>query len=187
MAFAKPKITGEKYYIHDNGGRPFLINIGRDNVISVYKITYTGEGNYRFREGNYFRRVMRLSTYKKLFIGKDDRYPHCDGHVILINTTDNKYIFIGSEIEEFVAREPINQFLTYVGNNDVPYSWAISDNYTYLIQEHVFLNNTDIPESKRLVDAYKYYYFDDNDMFRLKEKIPSRQYRSRIITRRILF
>jgi hypothetical protein len=43
------------------------------------------------------------------------------------------YLFIAGNIYVFKPKGEIIQFYSYLGNNDVPYAYAMDDKYTYLI------------------------------------------------------
>ena len=42
-----------------------------------------------------------------------------------------RYVFIGHNVYEFTALEPITKFVSPVGGSDVPYPIAYSQNYVY--------------------------------------------------------
>jgi hypothetical protein len=79
----------------------------------------------------------------KVFIGKslpgpfvDDAGPDCDGNTILVKpTSENEYIYIGDGIKEFKTNEPVVHYQSPIGNNDVPYPFAITESYIYLMLE----------------------------------------------------
>lgn len=98
---------------------------------------------------NISRYTQLVKTYKvaKLFIGKpiinDNAYKYYKtknkadlfgkGNSILAKIGNNKYVFIGECIYEFTTTEPILEFYSPIGSNDVPYPVAISNNYVYYL------------------------------------------------------
>ena len=63
----------------------------------------------------------------------------------MICVSGDKYIYIGSEIYSFTTgngkENAIVKYISPIGNNDVPYPYAISGKYTYLMIEDVILDN----------------------------------------------
>ena len=109
---------------------------------------------------------MNLKNNNRIFIGKSvknnmtkfsDGYgKEFDGNSILVNTKNNEYIYIGSEIFRFISYGEIKDYKSPVGNNDVPYPYCIDkDNNYYLMIEDVVINK-DIHNFKG--DPYDYYY-----------------------------
>jgi hypothetical protein len=148
-----------KYYIHNNGGRPFKVTV-EDNHVKVYKQTYS-EQTYTYTKNP----VLDIIA-KKVFIGKSPINemtkfslgygPKFDGNSILLDMDNNKYIFIGDKILNFTALSKITSFVSQVGNNDVPYPYAIDeDGRYYLLIENVILT---IIDTEKYDDPYTYYY-----------------------------
>ncbi len=158
------KIKGKRYEIHDNGGRPFQVFVNKEFVL-VYKEIDSGEdenGDWQIIYSK-FPSLVFLNP-KRVFIGISPRNemtefsggygPEFDGNSILINTDDNNYVYIGSEIYNFTAKSEIVEYVSPVGNNDVPYPYAIDrEGNNYLMLENVIL----IGRGK-LDDPYQYYY-----------------------------
>ncbi|MER2519286.1 MAG: hypothetical protein ABTQ34_01200, partial [Bdellovibrionales bacterium] len=76
------------------------------------------------------------------------------GNSLLIHAHGNVYYFIGELIARFTAKSAVRQFFSALGNSDVPYPWAISDETVYL-----FAGMKAIPRDKitNLSDPYLYY------------------------------
>src|SRR5579872_1229228 len=103
------------YYIHDNGGRPFGVNM--NNNISIFS-------NYK--------KYKHIFTFKpiEIFIGKSPKNKMTlfsggygekfDGNSILLRIKELEYVLIGSEIIRFNSLFLIKEFISPVGNNDVP-------------------------------------------------------------------
>ena len=163
------QVAGEKistYYIHDNGGRPFKVDI-IDNIVKIYtqidcdkeqdKIIYASDPILTFKPS-------------KIFIGKDpegltNHEPGCDcvtdGNTILLKMEGNEYILVGATIDSYDSLGEIVKFVSRIGNNDVPYPYAV-DEYgnIYLFSSSVILKNSDEMQSrmKDYDDPYDYYY-----------------------------
>lgn len=148
------KVT--KYKTHDNGGNPYYIIITNDKIL-VFKNDYQNEDNWQF--------CLVLKKYNKLFIGKNikkysssPKYGSFSGNSILIEIKPLHYLFIGHEIKEFVTDENITNYYSTMGNNDVPYPFALSKNYVYLM-----LNNVYNKREKNDPEPYASYYKYKND------------------------
>jgi hypothetical protein len=150
---------------HDNGGRPFLVKINSNpNRIVVYTTHPVS------------KKVLDIS-YLDVFIGDnklktpnnyDPEYKYV-GNSILVRTFENQYIFIGHKIYSFKARmgDTIKQLQSGVGNSDVPYPYAIGDEYTYFLLDQQTLPNHVL---NLKYDAYRQFYHTlyDKKNFRVK-------------------
>jgi len=151
------------YYTHNNGGRPFKVEVHtQPQHISVYKErpTYASE--------EYYSQPQYSMDYIRVFIGKSVRNamtnfsggfgPHFTGNSILIQPTDDRlsYVHVGCSLFSFRTLSPIVKYESPVGNNDVPYPYAIDeeDNYYLLIEGVILLS----PMKPQNVDIYTYYY-----------------------------
>ncbi len=122
------------YHIHDNGGRPFKVEI-HDNEVSVFTHS-NGDAT----------QCDKLITYtpQKIFIGVDQTDNNNDGNSILLHIRNLEYVFIGTTIFIFTTECMINNFKSPIGNGDVPYPYAIdNDGNVYLFEESVILQNND--------------------------------------------
>ena len=126
-------IAKNTYYIHDNGSRPFKVHI-KDKYVYIYK------GDYAF--GKYYYEPYLKVPRRSVFVGENppvsvlqksildfENYP---GNTILLEYENGSYLYIERDVYVFKPDNKINQFYSYVGNNDVPYAYAIDDKYTYL-------------------------------------------------------
>lgn len=143
------------YLIHHNGSRPYKVVIDKDKNVKVYK--YKSENEYEDKEFKTFKP-------RKIFIGKSPKNKMTifsgghgkkfDGNSILLQMTKNFYVYIGSEIFSFKTDSEIIDYVSPVGNNDVPYPYAIDANdYYYLMIEKIKIK---VPE--QYDDCYDYYY-----------------------------
>lgn len=139
------------YFTHDNGGRPFRVDIA-GNVVQV------------FHDKQSVGKYMYVETFKpvKIFVGKSPltpttkfsggHGPDFDGNSILLYMGDLTYIYIGTCIQSFKAKSEIVSYVSEVGNNDVPYPYAVDkDENVYLIIESVI-----VPSLSS--DPYGWYY-----------------------------
>ncbi len=108
---------------------------------------------------------------QQIFVGKSDKNKMTeysdgygasfDGNTILLKMNDTTYIYIGGKMFSFTASNLIVSYHSPVGNNDVPYPYAIdSEKKYYLLTENVVLNYTKELEDYIINhnDPYEYYY-----------------------------
>lgn len=165
------KKNNKIYYIHCNGGSPFKIEIDKSNNNAHEVDVYVQDTKAVDREDyNKYDYEMSFNP-KKIFIGKSPLNemtkfsggygPKFDGNSILLELDNGIYEFIGESVYSFTPYGKIIEYSSPVGNNDVPYPWAM-DQYgnIYLLVEDVVLLYTD--ELKKLIkkygDPYTYYY-----------------------------
>jgi len=154
------KPTNEQIYkIHDNGGRPFKCVIDNKNI-RIYN-------NYDKDKDPFLQ-----FQFEKIFIGKSplseltdfsEGYgPDFDGNSILLKLNQKMYVFIGICIYSFEAINEIVDYLSPVGNNDVPYPYAIDcdQNYYLMIENMIIKNNQEIQKymENKNHDPSMYYY-----------------------------
>ena len=84
-----------------------------------------------------------------------------DGNTILLEFNDNKYVYIsGSEIFGFETNDKISDYISLIGNNMIPYTYAIGSKYTYFISDrYKFIENEKIEEGSLLntLNPYEYH------------------------------
>ena len=158
----------EFYQTHDNGGRPYLVEIQPCGTISVYRMNRYDS----FEENDPItcdseKLLFTWNNPITVFIGESPETdttrhgggfgPQYKGNSILIETEPFKYVFIGNHISSFETNGvKIVSYLSEVGNNDVPYPYATDENgSTYLIIENIILDS--IPDENKK-DPYGFYY-----------------------------
>lgn len=140
-------MKSKKYHIHDNGGNPFLVEINESSV-NVFKRNDDNEDV----DEDYNEKILMINPYEKVFVGTDRNYGF-SGNSILVKRRDD-YVYIGSEIYSFKPIDIIIDYLSPIGNSDVPYPYAIGSNNTYLMIENVMIENKFLEEE----DPYRHYY-----------------------------
>lgn len=153
------------YLTQDNGSEPFKVEITNNHVVV-----------YNQPRKNDFDVYQHLITYDavRVFVGKSplndttafsgghgDKY---DGNSILLELPNNLYVYIGCSMFSFTPKARIVSYVSPVGNNWVPYPYAVDElNNYYLMIEDVILTNT-----KTILDGdaepYDYYY-EHNKIF----------------------
>lgn len=140
----------QKYFIHDNGGRPFLVYVA-GNKVWIYKHSkeIIVEDQKDFDNPKYYTELVKEYTAKQVFIGKSPKNemtkysgghgPKFTGNSILLKIGDKRYVSIGWTIYEFSTKDEITEYHSPVGNNDVPYPVAIGTDYVYFMIEDVYV------------------------------------------------
>jgi hypothetical protein len=77
-----------------------------------------------------------------------------DGNSILLEIKKKSYVYIGSEIFAFKTDNDITDYVSPVGNNDVPYPYAIDSEMNY----YLMIENVKLKILTNQEDPYKYYY-----------------------------
>ena len=114
---------------------------------------------------------------KNVFIGKSKFCPmtessgaannssEFDGNTLLLEFEDNEYVYIsGLEIFKFKTDDKIILYKSLIGNNSIPYTFAVGEKYTYfLYYRYKFIENDKTEEGTLLnatntsLDPYDYH------------------------------
>ena len=114
------------------------------NYRSYYLLAINDGDVYVYNNEKYkFEQPFLSFNPKHIFIGKSKLCPMTefsdavdgfDGNTILLDFENNKYIYISRyEIFEFKTDDKIIDYISLMGNNMVPYAYAIGEKYTYFI------------------------------------------------------
>ena len=161
------------YYVLDNGARPFKVSITK-GLVSVYRDITDWKNNWTAeRLPEYSVKAVKTFTPEKVFIGKsplNDMTEFSAGHgskfngnTVLLSLPGNVNVVIGMNISSFKSVAPIKKYISPVGNNGVPYPYAIDSqgNY-YLVYEDVTIKPITTPFVEYMKntkhDPYTYYY-----------------------------
>jgi glutaredoxin-related protein len=195
------KKNHDTYYIHDNGGRPFKVVV-KYNQAKIYRQNYNvlDDNDYddnRDQVASWETFPILIFEFREVFIGKSPAIKmtkfsggigeEFDGNSILLYLGDNLYVCVGGmEIFSFRSLSKITEFVSPVGNSDVPYPYAIDDhgNYYLLIEDVVIKNNPSITHQMNDYtlnddDPYSYYYdyhLITSDMSRIPPQLPKLPY-----------
>lgn len=140
------------YFTHDNGGKPYKV-VFDNYIINIYD-------NYNNQEF-----IANYTNYEKIWIGESPKNRmtefsggygiHFLGNSFLIKLENNNYVHIGREIFSFKSKYYITDYISPVGNNDVPYPYCIDEkNNYYLLLEYVICKF----DKKKIDDPYEFYY-----------------------------
>ncbi|OLP90954.1 Pentatricopeptide repeat-containing protein, chloroplastic [Symbiodinium microadriaticum] len=144
------------FHVHDNGGRPFKVEVqwpGPTAEVQVFKsLQYDGDVLPSYED----RACVSFSA-ERVLVGRCPKHGAIfDGNSVLLHVGGLKYVFIGVVVFAFTAKSRITAYVSRVGNNDVPYPWAIDEQgWRYLMIESVVLSSK-LFESDD--DPYDLYY-----------------------------
>lgn len=138
----------ETYITLDNDGKPFKVNINnKTKSLTVFKLTRIEfDNNYKVISTEYNKKVVD-TKFLNVFIGKSPKNKltsfskgygkKFDGNTILAQIKSNTYMYIGETIYTFEvdSDETILAYQSPVGNNFVPYPYAISNKRVYFLLE----------------------------------------------------
>ena len=134
----------EVYYTWDNSGTAAKVevtardvkvyrNITPDEFYDLY-IGYSGTTD-EGRQYMQFDLIYIIPNYDRVFIGEDPIEGE-HGNSILVKKGQT-YYYIGESLYSFTPTDEILLYISPVGNNGVPYPYAIGKKYIYLIVEKV--------------------------------------------------
>jgi hypothetical protein len=166
------------YMVHDNGGRPFSVELEplngeRRYKVTIYKNTYDLQKHEDCPD-----EVITSFDDAIVWIGKSPitpaalssggHGPEFDGNSMLIqpNKDTLEYVFVGWEVFCFVADAPIVRFVSPVGNNDVPYPYAVdAKHHHYLLIDNMVLSKCHLhPTYSEDPAQFDPYTFCDSDV-----------------------
>ena len=134
----------EFYIMQYNYQSRYLDVINEHVYVSVYKY-----GKYKFDQPflnfqaeNIFIRKSKVSSMTEFTAALNN--PNFDGNTILLKCEDSKYNYIsGLQVFEFRTDDKILDYISLMGNNMIPYTFAVGDIYTYFISTHYKLIEND--------------------------------------------
>ena len=189
-----PGIVNEKikpkhiYEIVDNGAIPFVV-FDYGSHVDVYNQHYDKETNEYEMQG----KIMD-SKYIKIFVGDNElNEPDYDlkkgigrGNTVLLQTGKDEYTYIGDGIRSFKTKDGdvIEKYYSPVGNNAVPYPYAVGQKYVYLMLDNEYEPVEDFDLTK---DVYTQYYGwgkKDIDSHIEKPKNRHKKYRVKVLFKR---
>ena len=154
--------------------------------MDIYMIQYNYRNNYLvvINDGVYVYKYEKCKfdqpflsfQPKHIFIGKSKVCPMTefsgandssgfDGNTLLLEFANNEYVYIsGLEIIKFKTEDKIIDYISLMGNNMIPYAYAIGEKYTYFFYyRYIFIENDKIEEGTLLngtdnsMDPYDYH------------------------------
>jgi len=133
----KSKLTSRNkiYDIHDNGGRPFRVTCNINGIYIQKAIGETDEDEIIY--GKVFKHITNFEGY---WVGFDTSpYSSLHGNSLLVKINKNKYMHIGDRIYLFKTKDEIIDFVSPVGNSDVPYPIAYGTQNVYFMLDDAYV------------------------------------------------
>ena len=128
-----PSTKEGEFEIHDNGGRPYRVMVSPQEK-KAYVYTYwnvIGKGDKTSCDD--LTHLLREINYLRYWPGYDPQYPAYLGNSLLFEIGVHEYVHVTDSIYRFCTQEPIQYFVSPVGNSDVPYPYAFNDQHVYFI------------------------------------------------------
>ncbi len=166
-----PKSVSNVVYTHDNGSRPFRVTISKGGKqLDIAKCIYPEWRKVpkAYEDARYYQHLV---TYKvrRVLLGDDPENVYGErpewvkdwrGNTILAELAPNRYLFIGESVFEFQTsgKSPITMYRSPVGNNDVPYPFAVDSEYVYLFAYDYKVPVSDVDFKAKPFDPYNTSY-----------------------------
>ena len=135
-------------------GGPATVRLGDLDLSQFFGAGGPGDGEEGEEEVTYEETASKSFSVEKVFVGHSPEHgAKFDGNSMLLHLEGLKYVFVGEVVFSFTAKSPIAKFFSPVGNNDVPYPWAVDEEGSrYLFTMSVILASKLFENSDRLVD-----------------------------------
>lgn len=149
------------YYTLVNGGYAFEILI-KNNIIYVSARDCDKE-SVKFNANIFTKPIFKLKNYKGYWYGYDTTFNKDHGNSILIEKPNNEYIYIGDKLYSFTSSSPIIDYISPVGNSQVPYPIAYDKENIYFMLDQVYVARNKFKTKINLLNGEKIYgEFYDN-------------------------
>jgi hypothetical protein len=132
------------YAVHCNGGRPFVINVEPGEITIL-----TGDTTYK--------KIKQIKNFEGYWTGYDASVYKFHGNTILIRINKYKYIYVGCEIFSFKTKEEILDFISPMGNSDVPYPLAYGTENIYFLCERSYVKSDQLHLEPTVINAEELY------------------------------
>lgn len=144
-------LARQRYFTHDNGGRPYLVLIDAANRRATLRRNLT-PGVLSDDEDHYivtYDRLVKRIAYERFWNGYAPSnntvdYDGAIGNTLLFEEARDgrrRYLLVAGRVYAFelpVGHPPIEHFCAPISNNDVPYPYAWSGQFAYFLTETPF-------------------------------------------------
>ena len=159
--------------------RVYTVNTVHNYDVKFYiKLTTTsapGTAEVYFKSNDV---LWKRFAYKQVLIGRDPiertknvkKQSWFGGNSVLFKLAGDQWLFIGADIRSMTIKDTITKLVSTMGNNQVPYPYAIGKSLAYLLIEDVAVPKTEL-------DPYAYYYSQEQKqsaIYAKQHKIPSK-------------
>jgi hypothetical protein len=80
------------------------------------------------------------------------------GNTVLVKLTDTRYLYVAGEIYEFETEGPILDYVSPVGNSNVPYPVAFTEKSVYFLVEKAVVERKDLSVRATMANAIELYH-----------------------------
>lgn len=175
-----------RYAIHNNYSHPFYVDV-EGNTATIWKNMDTViRQDGKFIDVKKPEKKVKIVSFQQIFLGKKSKtgkYLSPAGNTILLKLSNKRYMYIGMQIYEFdvLPGDEIISFYSDIGNNDVPYSYAMGKVYVYLTSEQMAVEKTVLDEKKDLYGQY--YGFIPGKLSHAEIKSHSKKIKTKVISK----
>ncbi len=145
----------------DNGMFPFVVRVSDKSVAYIYHAEFVDE-EYDFQEKRWdasegLRAIILKPHEKTQYQGEQfvlhspivlDRFLDIlvpeDQSSVLFRMKAKEYVYVGEEVTKFSTKDEIREYHSVVGNNAVPYPFAVGDSNTYFMTEWRTMQNQNL-------------------------------------------
>lgn len=152
----KKHASSDWYYNLDNKSSSITYIKGKTaDVYSFGHPDYNSSEAYDFEPRESHLTFVRSFKFKDFFVGKDEELDGSyynkekyDGNTLLLKISHEKYVYIsGDQIAEFKSLSKITDYWSPMGNNTVPYPFALdSSGNIYLMIDGVIISGMDLKD-----------------------------------------
>ena len=142
------------YKTHDNGGRPYKL-IANSKGIRI--LSWVPGENVDEDEYEDYKMITKFKGYWSGFDSEFCCKYEAHGNSILIQLSKTQYMFVGHCIYTFESNEEILDYVTPLGNNDVPYPVAYSKSRVYFMLDRVYINKIELEFEATVFNAENLY------------------------------
>ena len=164
----KKRKDAKFYYIHNNGGRRFRVEVS-GKTVKIYHGSpeKLPDGTIDYDTMEYNDLVKKL-TVKEIYVGQSPCIPAADacgafakGNTLLLHVSHNTYMYVGETIYEFTMDDKVDKYYSLIGNNDAPYPVLLGTKNVYFMLDHEMMPReafkANMTEAE-WADAYQYYF-----------------------------
>ena len=136
------------FMIQYNYRSKFLVVIDGDVYVYKYEKCKFDQPILSFQRKHIFIGKSKICRPMTEFSGAVNNGSDFDGNSLLLECEDNEYTYIcGLETTKFKTNDKIIDYISLMGNNMIPYAYAIGEKYTYfLYHRYKFIENGKIEE-----------------------------------------
>ncbi len=146
------------YLTHHNYDNIYRVLATRDAIeVSTCPEDFSEDLDLLPEAKDYTVLVNRFEVFKGYWTGYDTSEYAMHGTSILIKEGGRSYVFIGQEIYRFHTDDKITDFVSPMGNNNVPYPVAIGEDNVYFLLDREFIAKSELRTPANIANAEDLY------------------------------